>query len=293
MLLYVLNPGLLYDVAVWAQNDSMYALPMFLSFVLVLRGRPALGWALAALAMMVKPQPVALLPVLGLITLLRYDPLQWTWSLAAVAAVIVIGFLPFQIHHGLTLVPDVYAQIGERFHSASRSAFNFPALVCGLDVSDSTRVGGISYFTLGGLLVLAIYVFVARLVLRNDGDRAARLAAFIGVLGFFLFAPRMHERYAYAAVVFLIPIALESPLLMIALLLLSATFYFNLLYEMRVIEELRFGASRDWIVICGALLNLSVLASSVWYAVHQLPAQAASDGLARNEAAPSLAATDQ
>ncbi len=273
MLFYVLNPGLFYDVAVWAQNDSMYALPMFLSFVLVLRGRPALGWAIAALAMMVKPQPVALLPVLGLITLLRQGPLQWTLSLAAVAVVIAIGFLPFQLNHPITLVPDVYAQIGERFQSASSSAFNFPALVCGLRVPDSTRVAGVSYFALGGFLVLAIYVFVAWLVMQRGGDRAATLAAFIGVLGFFLFAPRMHERYGYAALVFLIPIALESPFLMTALLLLSAAFYSNLLYNMRVIEEMRFGASRDWIVICGALVNLTVFLGSVWYAVYQIPAQ--------------------
>ncbi len=273
MLFYVLNPGLFYDVAVWGQNDSMYALPMFLSFVLVLRGRPALGWAIAALAMMVKPQPVALLPVLGLITLLRQGPLQWTLSLAAVAIAIAIGFLPFQPNHPITLVPDVYAQIGGRFHSASSSAFNFPALVCGLRVPDSIRVAGVSYFALGGFLVLAIYDFVAWLVLRRAGDRAATLAAFIAVLGFFLFAPRMHERYAYAALVFLIPIALESPLLMTALLLLSAAYYSNLLYNMRAIEEMRFGASRDWIVICGALVNLTAFAGSVWYAVFKLPAQ--------------------
>ena len=295
MLLYVLNPGLFYDVAVWAQNDSMYALPMFLSFVLVLRGRPALGWALAALAILVKPQPVALLPVLGLITLLRQGPLQWTFSLAAVAAVIVIGFLPFQLNHHITLVPDVYAQIGERFQSASSRAFNFPALVFGMGVPDSVRVAGVSYFVLGGFLVLATYVFVARLLLQHAGDRAATLGAFIGVLGFFLFAPRMHERYAYAALVFLIPSALESPLLMTALLLLSAAFYSNLLYGMRGIEELRFGASRPWIVICGALLNLTVFAASVWYASYRLPAldSVGSASEERSEAAPSAPATEQ
>jgi dolichyl-phosphate-mannose-protein mannosyltransferase len=281
MLFFVLNPGLFYNVAVWGQNDSMYALPMFLSFVLVLRGRPALGWAIAALAMMVKPQPVALLPVLGLITLLRQGPVQWTLSLVAVAIVIAIGFLPFQPNHPITLVPDVYAQIGGRFHSASSSAFNFPALVCGLRVPDSIRVAGVSYFALGGFLVLAIYDFVAWLVLRRAGDRAATLAAFIAVLGFFLFAPRMHERYAYAALVFLIPIALESPLLMTALLLLSAAYYSNLLYNMRAIEEMRFGASRDWIVICGALVNLTAFAGSVWYAVFKLPAQGSVGSLSR------------
>lgn len=273
MLLYVLNPGLFYDTAVWAQIDSMYALPMFVSFVLVLRGRPALGWAVAAVAMMVKPQAVVLLPVIGLITLLRQGPLQWTLSLAAVAVVMVIGFLPFQLNHPITLVPQVYAQIGARFMAASVSAFNLPALVCGLQVPDSTRFVGVSYFALGGFLVLATYVFVAWLILHRAGDRAAKLAAFIAALGFFLFAPRMHERYEYAAVVFLIPIALESPFLMTALLLLSAAFFSNLPYVMYSIEGLRFGASRDWIVICGALLNLTVFAGSVWYALYKLPAR--------------------
>jgi hypothetical protein len=95
--------------------------------------------------------------------------------------------------------------------------------------------------------------------------------------------------------VFLIPIALESPLLMTALLLLSAAFYSNLLYGMGGIEELRFGASRPWIVICGALLNLTVFAASVWYASYRLPAlgSVGSASEERSETAPSAPATEQ
>ncbi len=268
MLFCAFNPGLFYDTAVWGQNDSMYALPMFLAFVLVLRGHLALGWAQAAIAMMVKPQPVPLLPVIGMITLLKQGPLQWMSGFTAALAVVVVGFLPFQMNHPISLVPDIYGQIGARFQSASVSAFNFPALVCGMGAPDSSKVLGFSYFVVGGLLVLATYGFVGWLLCRRDQEKDIELAAFIAVLGFFLFAPRMHERYEYAALVFLIPISLESPLLTCALLLLSAAFYFNLVYVMRSIEELHFATPSEWIVVCVAVVNLAIFVGAGWFAVY-------------------------
>ena len=45
-----------------------------------------------------------------------------------------------------------------------------------------------------------------------------------------MFAPRMHERYLYYPLVFLIPIALESEFLTTIYAIVSATFLFNLIY---------------------------------------------------------------
>jgi Gpi18-like mannosyltransferase len=56
MLAFALNPALVYDSVVWGQKDSVLMLPVLLSVTLAIDGRYALAWALAATAMLVKPQ---------------------------------------------------------------------------------------------------------------------------------------------------------------------------------------------------------------------------------------------
>ncbi|MGH7924351.1 MAG: hypothetical protein ACREQH_07160, partial [Candidatus Binatus sp.] len=103
------------------------------------------------------------------------------------------------------------------------------------------------------------------LLFRRGEGRDIELAAFIALLGFFFFAPRMHERYEYAVIVFLVPIALESPVLTLTFALVTAAFYSNLLYVMRVFEDPRFGFDNRWIV-CGVTMNLAAFAGAVWFA---------------------------
>ena len=68
------------------------------------------------------------------------------------------------------------------------------------------------------------------MIWRARSARAAMLAIFVALFGFFMFAPRMHERYLYYPLVFLIPIALESEFLTSIFAVVSATFLFNLIY---------------------------------------------------------------
>ena len=50
-------------------------------------------------------------------------------------------------------------------------------------------------------LVAALYAFVAYLLWAKPDRKGLLIASFIAILGFFVLAPRMHERYLYAALV--------------------------------------------------------------------------------------------
>src|ERR1019366_7172890 len=94
-------------------------------------------------------------------------------------------------------------------------------------------------------------------------------AAFVALLGFFLFEPRMHSRYAYAALVFLAPLALDAPQVSAMLAVLSATFLVNLVFTMRAANDFPFDRASgqlDWIAICCALANLAVFTGAVAWA---------------------------
>ena len=97
MLAFALNPALIYDTLVWGQTDSALALPLFLSIVSALDSEYELAWALGALALLVKPQALLYLPVLGVWTLLRADFRKWWRSALAFAAIIAIAIAPFRI----------------------------------------------------------------------------------------------------------------------------------------------------------------------------------------------------
>ena len=71
MMLFALSPALIFDTVVWGQSDSIVALPMLVAAILILNGRHRLGWAAAAIAILAKPQAIAVMAPLGLWTLLN------------------------------------------------------------------------------------------------------------------------------------------------------------------------------------------------------------------------------
>ncbi|HTY53599.1 MAG TPA: hypothetical protein VMB26_00280, partial [Candidatus Binataceae bacterium] len=97
MLLFALNPALLFDTLAWGQSDSVPALLMLLSMAMVLDEEFELGWALAAMAALVKPQALMFLPVLGWWTLLRGRIAQWVASAIVFLTVGFLLILPFQL----------------------------------------------------------------------------------------------------------------------------------------------------------------------------------------------------
>ena len=110
-----------------------------------------------------------------------------------------------------------------------------------------------------------LYAFVAWMLWRRADRRNLLFASFLAIFGFFMLAPRMHERYFYAAVVFALPLALEEPAMLGIFALLTATCLFNLAYILRTLQTTIFLDSRDTIAMIASLLNLAVFVAVVGY----------------------------
>jgi dolichyl-phosphate-mannose-protein mannosyltransferase len=276
MMLFGLNPGLIFDTVVWGQSDSVVALPMIIAAILILTGRYRLGWSAAAIATLAKPQALAFTPPLALWTLFNAGIGECLWCAGAVAGTVAIGVLPYQLGHSWDWIVNVYKDLGTRFSEASVGVFNFMGLIGGMGTPDTDKVfDGVSYSAFGLSLTCAVYLMVSYLIWRARSARAAMLAIFVALFGFFMFAPRMHERYLYYPLVFLIPIALESEFLTTIFAVVSATFLFNLIYIKHLTDTSSYFPDHPNAALIGAAsINLAVFFAVTAYGLLRTSATA-------------------
>jgi Gpi18-like mannosyltransferase len=221
----LLHPVVFYVSAWWGQYESIFVLTGLAAFVAASERRNGLAAALIAVSLMTKPQAIPfLLPFAA-----------WFWSSGGIReaaraaviglAVIVILWLPFLAAGGpLHYVENVRWYSSGVFAILSVRAWNpwwlLQEFAAGGDfIVDGSILGP---FTLGhigygvtGLLSLAIGLAIVR------NPRRERLAIGLAasVLTFFTFMTQMHERYAYAAVLFLMVLLYDRRILCLWLVL--------------------------------------------------------------------------
>ncbi len=189
--------------------------------------------------------------------------------------VFVIGIAPFQIGHPWYWIIDLYTSTAAYYHETSVNAFNFLALIGGLRQQDSGTIAGISYFALGMASLAPLYAFVGYMLWRARNANALFYTSFIALFGFFMFAPRMHERYLYPALVFVIPLALESSEMLIVFAVLTLTCLFNLAYVKHTLESAAvFLDAHDGLAMLSSALNLAAFAIAVRFGLSTIGAGA-------------------
>ena len=232
-LAILLVPATWYVSAWWGQFESIYVLPLLAGWLLVARGR--FGWAAVAIAigLMAKPQALPL-AVPFAAYYLRREGLAGSLRAAAIAAATaVVLWLPFLAANGPAHYLKALADYTATFSVLSLRAWN-PWWILqelaggGQLVADTAPIAGpvtIRWLgvALAGVLEAAVFLGVWRRATPTGlawGLAAAALAAFIGLT-------TMHERYAYAALVFLV-LAWPDRLAVVTWALLAVTISLNL-----------------------------------------------------------------
>ena len=270
MLMVALNPPLLFDTVVWGQSDSVMTYVTLLSIVAILGEQYEIGWGLAAIAVLVKPQGLMMLPVLGVWTMLETRFATWLRSGIALIAVFIIGIAPFQIGQQWNWIINLYTSTAAYYHETSVNAFNLMALLGGLRQADTTTFGGVSIFALGMSLLVPLYLFVAWILWRGRTPNRLLFASFIAIFGFFMVAPRMHERYLYPAIALAVPLALEAPEMMAVFAILTLTCLINLVYILHTLNTIVFLDSRDALAMATSALNVIALGIAAYYGAMRL-----------------------
>jgi hypothetical protein len=219
---WLFNPAVIFISAIWGQWDAFSLALLMLAVMLLLRGQTVLPWPLFAWACLVKPQLIALAPIL-LIFAVREHGLGpnrgeirrlGTRTLAGcglgVLVVVAISY-PFDVGlPGMGLRWDLAERVMfavDRHTPTVAGAFNLWGFIKGhteIETTDlTTRVFGLTARSLAMILtalaLTACYVACWRL-------RSARIALIWGLLfatlTLYLLPTRIHERYLLPALPF-------------------------------------------------------------------------------------------
>ena len=199
----------------WGQVDSVPAFLALLALFFTVLGRYPFAWLALALAVLVKPQPLVIAPLI-----LIWQIREQTWSIrllipvAVGFAVAYFGALPFapSAAPGATIawLLNRYRDATQLYPYASVSAFNLYTVRGGFFESDMHVVVGFSvavwgivlFMTLSGVIVVA---FRNRLYSGSQLRTYEPLlftAAFSILSALFIVTTRMHERYLFSALIF-------------------------------------------------------------------------------------------
>lgn len=228
---YALQPGVIFDIGVWGQPDSVHSFFTVLTVLLLSSGR--VGWAggAYALAALSKPQAWVLAPLFAFFAWRRYGLTRLGVAGAVGMATAILVSLPFFWYGTWPQLMRLPLQIASAMPVVSANAHNLWWLILGEHASviqdTETFHFGVSYATIGVLLVAASVLFT---VIRLDDNVISRtlpaMAAFQS-FAFFMVITKAHENHAFLALPLLSLIWVRSPALRWVYLAVSLTFLTN------------------------------------------------------------------
>jgi Gpi18-like mannosyltransferase len=262
---YAFNPAVIFNSAVWGQFDSIYTFLLLVSFMLILRGRWTYAVVVFTLAVLTKPQSVALAPLMAYLVYRKQGLCRTLASTLIIAATTLIVVLPIRWGDPVAFLLDLYFGGYRMYHYTSVNAFNIWGIF-GFWKPDTTGVLFLTPF-LAGWVLFAVATFLSLYLLDKQlktwGDLFIFFTAFILLFCFFMLPTRIHERYIFPSLGFL---ALLLPFwgrLRLVYVSLTTTLFVNLAYAMVTLNAHTPIPDGDPIVICVSLVNTLVFVYSL------------------------------
>jgi len=203
-VVYMFLPPVIYNSAFWGQVDCYYAFLVLGAFyLLVVKEQPELAAAVAMASLLTKTQTIAFLPLLFIFLFLNFNWKRALQTLGTAIVTFVLIVLPFNVLTKMNWFLDFYIRQAENYPYASVNAANFLNLLNGNFVSDSvTILPGISYKLLGTVLFAFFVIWSSYFYWRKRTVGSLMAAATVISFAFYIFFPRMHERYLFPALAF-------------------------------------------------------------------------------------------
>lgn len=241
-VLYALAPGIIYDSAIWGQVDSLHTGCALAGLFAWSRGKKTLAGMLFVTAVFFKVHAIIFL-VLYLVIMLSEEGVRVFLKKRALAmfATAALITLPYYLVLGVRLLAAGSVGSFEKYPFITLNAMNiwWPATrIAGSFIRDDQGAIPLLFvgFALFVLVSAEIFYSLAKKVNETRALQAAALIAF----AFFLFPTEMHERYLFPFFAFAVLCAARSKRWFIATIVLSVSFFINLVSAAPVIP-------RDWL----------------------------------------------
>ncbi len=266
-VLYLFNPGVIFDSAVWGQVDSVGALVVLATVYALLRGWTEGAAVGAVLALLVKFQFAFMIPIVFLVGMKRHafgrstdpdldgspDRLRILTSLAAGLGALVLLIAPFGLTVWTPGAPDTtlvgkFIEAASTYHGLTTNAFNLwmnpwsalanplsagglaPSLTWGDDQQVIATLGSfaVTWQLVGVVLFVAVALVAAWIVVRRDDTVGILVGTLVVAVAFFVLPTRVHERYLFPALALAAPLVVRGWRWKLLYGLLSLSFFTNI-----------------------------------------------------------------
>ncbi len=227
--IFLANPVIWYNSAVWGQTDAVINFLALLSFYFLLNKK--LFWAILALALSfyIKISLTIFVPIFFVFALRQnYKIIDWVKSILFTLLVIGVATWPFSMAEPFGWLSNLYQTkvLGQQMHVITANAFNLWDAVAGIyEKPETLNLGPLTYQTWGVILFIIAYIPSLLLAYRKQDVKSVMWALAIAAFASFMLLTNMHERYLYPLFpVFTILALLETKLLPIYLLVSGVNF---------------------------------------------------------------------
>lgn len=229
--LFAFTPVFWYNSSLWGQTESIFALPMILAFFLLYKNKVKASMVVFTLAVLTKPTALFSFPVFIFWLLAKRKWREILMGLTFSFVLILLLYFPFHPQNLVNWIISFYIRsLNGVLGYTVANAFNFWALIFGFDNRpDTSLLLGIPAVTIGRTVFLfLITVLGLRLFRKKDSIWLILILAAIISFSAFMLLSRMHERYFYPTLIFLIPIAAYDKKIRNVFLLASSIHLVNL-----------------------------------------------------------------
>ncbi len=225
----LLNPVFIFNSAIWGQIDGFFSLILLLTIYFLVEKELILSSISFGLAFLIKPQAIAIIPILILFLIKNFSYKNVLKLVFPIILVIFILPSPFFIDQPFTGIIQLFSKMLSDYSYISLFAYNFWGGI-GFWVLDDKYWNNLSYQNWGYILFVIYWSIITYFYFKKKLSLFS-LAA-LATLSFYFLPTRIHERYLYPAIVFLIiySFSIKSKLLIILTTVLSIIHFLNLYY---------------------------------------------------------------
>lgn len=202
----LLNPAFIINSSIWGQIDGLFCLMLVLSVYFLTQKKIIYSSSLLGLSFLIKPQAIILSPVFALFIIKNFSVkniLQLT--IPAIVTIFLLS-LPFFTTKPIFGIPQLFLKMISDYSYTSLNAYNLWGIV-GFWIPDNEIWHGFTYQIWGYILFFFYWLSVLYFYLK--GKLTIYSLATLATLSFFFLPTRVHERYLYPALVFLIIVAFQ------------------------------------------------------------------------------------
>lgn len=209
-IFYLANPALLFNSSVWGQVDGILTFFLILSTYYLFELKNAFKFSVVfALSILVKPQGLAIFPVLLSYLVTHLKPSKM-FSLLMIPTLLIILSLPFFLKDPILSLLHLFQKSAGTYPYTAMFSYNLWSFV-GWWIPDSTKFLNITY-QLWGIIIYFVFLTLILTPLfinyKLKNKEIIYFALALATFAFFLFLTRMHERYLYPFFAFLLAITL-------------------------------------------------------------------------------------